>query len=295
MMEADKINVGGDKLALRVFRPSDDRLNGAAVVLAHGLSCTMDSRLFAFAEKFAEAGLTAITFDYRNFGFSGGRLRQYINVPNQMEDWHHVLSYARGLPNIDPDRIVLWSTSFGGGLATHVAHDDGNIRAVVAQCPMMDNPKTIKLGMSQRSPAQNNRLKRLTMTAKLMNLFGLLGPCLPVTDPSRMSIIPSDESVKFHEVGGPMWINKVAVLSFAKGETHTNNPIQIAGEFSTPIMLQICKKDETVDNSGTEAFADIAGEYVTKKYYDCGHFDLYLLPLFKNASSDAAEFFLGNL
>ena len=75
----------------------------------------MDSRLFAFAEKFAEAGLTAITFDYRNFGFSGGRLRQYINVPNQMEDWHHVLGYARGLPNIDPDRIVLWSTSFGGG------------------------------------------------------------------------------------------------------------------------------------------------------------------------------------
>ena len=160
---------------------------------------------------------------------------------------------------------------------------------------MMDNPKTIKLGMSQRSPAQNKRLKRLAMTAALMNLVGLRGPCLPVTDPSRMSIIPSDESVKFHEVGGPMWINKVAVLSFAKGETHTNNPIQIAGEFSTPIMLQICKKDETVDNSGTEAFADIAGEYVTKKYYDCGHFDLYLEPLFKNASSDAAEFFIEKL
>ena len=53
---------------------------------------------FAFAEKFAEAGLTAITFDYRNFGFSGGRLRQYINVPMQMEDWHHVLAYARNRP-----------------------------------------------------------------------------------------------------------------------------------------------------------------------------------------------------
>ena len=294
-MEADEINVGGDRVALRIFRPTDCRLNGAAVILAHGLSCTMDSRLFAFAEKFAEVGLTAITFDYRNFGFSGGRLRQYINVPNQMEDWHHVLSYVRSLPNIDPNRIVLWSTSFGGGLATHVAHKDGNIRAVVAQCPMMDNPKTIKLGMSQRSPEQNKRLKRLAMTAAIVNVVGMRGPCLPVTDPSRMSIIPSDESVKFHEVGGPMWINKVAVLSFAKGETHTNNPIQIAGEFSTPIMLQICKKDETVDNSGTEAFADIAGEYVTKKYYDCGHFDLYLEPLFKNASSDAAEFFLENL
>lgn len=294
-MEADEINVKGDKLALRIFKPSDNRLNGAAVVLAHGLSCTMDSRLFAFAEKFAEAGLTAITFDYRNFGFSGGRLRQYINVPMQMEDWHHVLAYARNRPYVDADRIVMWSTSFGGGLATHVAHDDGNIRAVVAQCPMMDNPKTIKLGMSQRSPAQNNKLKRLAVTAALMNLVGLRGPCLPVTDPGRMSIIPSDESVKFHEVGGPTWRNEVAVLSFAKGQTGVNNPIRIADAFTTPLLLQICTQDETVDNAGAEAFAEKAGACVTKKYYDCGHFDLYLEPLFPSSAADATAYFLAHL
>lgn len=294
-MEEDEINVKGDKLALRIFKPSDNRLNGAAVVLAHGLSCTMDSRLFAFAEKFAEAGLTAITFDYRNFGFSGGRLRQYINVPIQMEDWHNVLAYARNRADVDADRIVIWSTSFGGGLATHVAHDDGNIRAVVAQCPMMDNPKTIKLGMSQRSSAQNNKLKRLAVRAALMNLVGLRGPCLPVTDPSRMSIIPSDESVKFHEVGGPTWRNEVAVLSFAKGQTLVNNPIRIADGFTTPLMLQICEKDETVDNAGAEAFAEKAGTCVTKKYYDCGHFDLYLEPLFPMAAADATAYFLSHL
>lgn len=294
-MEEDEINVKGDKLALRIFKPSDNRLNGAAVVLAHGLSCTMDSRLFAFAEKFAEAGLTAITFDYRNFGFSGGRLRQYINVPMQMEDWHNVLAYARNRADVDADRIVIWSTSFGGGLATHVAHDDGNIRAVVAQCPMMDNPKTIKLGMSQRSSAQNNKLKRLAVRAALMNLVGLRGPCLPVTDPSRMSIIPSDESVKFHEVGGPTWRNEVAMLSFAKGQTLVNNPIRIADGFTTPLMLQICEKDETVDNAGAEAFAEKAGTCVTKKYYDCGHFDLYLEPLFPMAAADATAYFLSHL
>ncbi|EJW21221.1 hypothetical protein IMCC14465_10170 [alpha proteobacterium IMCC14465] len=294
-MEADEIYVGGDSLALRIFKPSDNRLKGATVILAHGLSCTMDSRLFAFAEKFAAAGLTAITFDYRNFGFSGGRLRQYINVPMQMEDWHHVLAYARNRADVDADRIVMWSTSFGGGLATHVAHEDGNIRAVVAQCPMMDNPKTIRLGMSQRSPAQNNKFKRLAVMAALMNLVGLRGPCLPVTDPSRMSIIPSDESVKFHEVGGPMWRNEVAVLSFAKGQTGVNNPMRIADAFSTPLLLQICEQDETVDNAGAEAFAEKAGACVTKKYYDCGHFDLYLEPLFPSSAADATAYFLSHL
>jgi hypothetical protein len=160
---------------------------------------------------------------------------------------------------------------------------------------MMDNPKTIKLGMSQRSPAQNNKFKRLAVTAALMNLVGLRGPCLPVTDPSRMSIIPSDESEKFYQVGGPMWRNEVAVLSFAKGQTGVNNPIRIADAFTTPLLLQICEQDETVDNAGAEAFAEKAGASVTKKYYDCGHFDLYLEPLFPNSAADATAYFLSHL
>ena len=98
-----------------------------------------------------------------------------------------------------------------------------------------------------------------------------------------------------HEVGGPTWRNEVAVLSFAKGQTGVNNPIRIADAFTTPLLLQICEQDETVDNAGAEAFAEKAGGSVTKKYYDCGHFDLYLEPLFPSSAADATAYFLAHL
>ena len=71
--------------------------------------------------------------------------------------------------------------------------------------------------------------------------------------------------------------------------------MRIADAFTTPLMVQICEKDETVDNAGTEAFAEKTGATVTKKYYDCGHFDLYLEPLFPMAAADATAYFLSHL
>ena len=42
--------------------------------MAHGIGGTRDSGLLPFAEAFAEAGLDALLFDYRNFGDSTGEL-----------------------------------------------------------------------------------------------------------------------------------------------------------------------------------------------------------------------------
>ena len=78
---------------------------------------------------------------------------------------------------------------------------------------MMDNPKTIKLNVRGR---QNNRLKRLAMTAALMNLVGLRGGLQTERYMSLLATSP----VKFHEVGG-----KSGLIKWLCGrlpETHTN-------------------------------------------------------------------------
>ena len=71
------------------------------VVLGHGLSAVRDQRLPAYAERFADAGLAALLFDYRHFGASGGEPRQLLDIQRQLEDWRTALAYARGL---DGDR-----------------------------------------------------------------------------------------------------------------------------------------------------------------------------------------------
>ncbi|MDQ0758233.1 hypothetical protein [Streptomyces canus] len=42
------------------------------VVLGHVLGATREMRLDALAERFAQAGITAVAFTYRHFGDSGG-------------------------------------------------------------------------------------------------------------------------------------------------------------------------------------------------------------------------------
>jgi len=49
-------------------------------VLAHGFGGVREARLDAFAERFGDAGLAALVFDYRYFGASTGEPRQLIDI-----------------------------------------------------------------------------------------------------------------------------------------------------------------------------------------------------------------------
>lgn len=108
------------------------------VVLAHGLGGTRHMRLDDYARRFAAAGIAALVFDYRGFGDSEGDERQIVNVRAQLEDWRAALAFARAELPIDPSRIAIWGTSFGGGHVLSIAAEDHHLAGVVAQCPFSD-------------------------------------------------------------------------------------------------------------------------------------------------------------
>jgi len=68
-----------------LYRPAPDRVTGAGVVLAHGFGGVQVGGLQRFAIPFSEAGLTALTFDFRHFGDSSGEPRQLIDMRRQLE------------------------------------------------------------------------------------------------------------------------------------------------------------------------------------------------------------------
>ncbi|MEX2133037.1 MAG: acetylxylan esterase, partial [Acidimicrobiia bacterium] len=49
------------------------------VMMAHGTSATISMVTDRYADVFAQAGLSALTYDHRNLGISGGEPRQEIN------------------------------------------------------------------------------------------------------------------------------------------------------------------------------------------------------------------------
>lgn len=105
------------------------------VVMAHGFAAVKEQYLAQFAEVFAQAGLAALVFDYRNFGTSDGEPRQDIDPWAQIRDYRNAISYARTRKELDANRIGVWGTSYSGGHALVLGAIDKRIRCVVAQVP----------------------------------------------------------------------------------------------------------------------------------------------------------------
>jgi dienelactone hydrolase len=111
---------------------------GPAIVLAHGLGGVKEMRLDAYSETFAAEGYTCVAFDYRCSGASTGKPEGLVDVEKQLEDWRVAIEYVRTLPNVDPTRIGIFGSSFGGGNVLRVAAQDPTIKAVISQCPFTD-------------------------------------------------------------------------------------------------------------------------------------------------------------
>ena len=115
----------------------------------------MKSQLAPYARSLARAGFVVMAFDYRGWGESDGRviatadaprllepgertltvrvLREIVDPVDQTADARNCLAVLAAEPDVDPTRIGIWGTSYGGGHAVFLAGHDDRIRAVVAQ------------------------------------------------------------------------------------------------------------------------------------------------------------------
>lgn len=146
----------GTRLAAEIFTPDGAPPAGGfpAILLCHGWGGLKD-HLARYAEKFARAGYVAMTFDYRGWGESDGRiiplrdgprllesgettmpvrvLREIVDPVDQTTDVRNCLAYLWSEDGVDRARIGIWGTSYGGGHAVFTAGNDDRIKAVVAQ------------------------------------------------------------------------------------------------------------------------------------------------------------------
>ena len=88
-----------------------------AVVLAGGWCYVREIVMPVYAKAFAEAGINALIFDYRNLGVSDGDDRQHLDPWAQIRDYQNALSFLERHQTVDPDRLGVWGISYSG--ATH--------------------------------------------------------------------------------------------------------------------------------------------------------------------------------
>lgn len=131
-----------------------------AIVMAHGFGATRELGLEPFARAFCEAGIAALTFDYRHYGTSDGEPRELLSVALQRADYRAAIDFVRTLPRVDGRRIALWGTSFSGGHVLALSAEELGLRAVVAQVPFTSGKRTsraLPVSVSLRMTARGLR------------------------------------------------------------------------------------------------------------------------------------------
>jgi len=104
------------------------------VIMSHGYSNDRIGPwpyLFVLtARLLAENGIAVIRFDFRGSGDSEGKFENQ-NLDTQLEDLVEIISYAKDLESIDPDKIGLLGHSRGGAISFITASQDSSIRTLV--------------------------------------------------------------------------------------------------------------------------------------------------------------------
>lgn len=256
------------------------------VILATGFGGTQDTpSIVANAEKFAETGFTALTFDYRSFGESGGEPRQVIHIQDQLADIHAAIAYARSLPGIDPDRIALWGSSLGGGHVVTAAADDPRIAAVVAQVPFNGFSKKVE----DRSTLMTLRLLAAMLDDSLRARSGRPPRYIPaVGAPGSLAVMASAQAKDLiDDMQSPTWRNEVAPRALV--EMMQYKPGDRASEVRAPLLVSVGEYDRETQGVETTQLAESAPRGELRRY-PISHFEIYRPEIREQVTADQIEF-----
>lgn len=275
-----------------LFFRTTDRGKAPCIILAHGFGATLEMRLRAYAERFAEAGYHALVFDYRHFGMSEGAPRQVLDIKKQQQDWRAAIQFAKSLPEVDPRKIVLWGTSFSGGHVLQIAAKRADIAAVISQVPHLSGFAAARVAGLRHSVGLSLASFK-DLTRELIHLepfyvrtIGQPGELAVISAPGEADawrrLYPSNVTLNEN-------VAARVILSILRW-----SPGKYAAKLKVPWLVQVATQDLTTPPKPAIEAAQKApmAELIL---YDKGHFDVYVAPHFERTIGDQLEFLKRNV
>ncbi len=125
---SEGVKLVGDVYAPDDLRPGERR---GGIVLCHGYTGVKDLYLPDNARVLNDAGYVAMAFDYKGWGDSEGP-RSRLAPWSRVADVQAALTYLGALPEVDPGRLGIYGTSYGGATVVWVAAIDPRVRCTVS-------------------------------------------------------------------------------------------------------------------------------------------------------------------
>ena len=138
------------------LKPGEKR---AAFLVLHGFGSNKDSsNVMAPTKVLAELGYVTLRFSMRGCGDSEGEFGRVICL-EQVEDTRNALTFLAQHPAVDPKRIALVGSSFGGAVAVYAGGVDPRVAAVISNGGWGDGER--KFRGQHKSPQEWARFTKM--------------------------------------------------------------------------------------------------------------------------------------
>jgi dipeptidyl aminopeptidase/acylaminoacyl peptidase len=281
---SDGTRMVGDLYLPNDLKPDEKR---PAILFCAGTGGVKKGNGGLYGRRFAKEGFIVLAFDYRGWGESDCKLmmtepmpkpdekgevmvkakpiRWQMDLADQTLDIRCAISFLSGEPGVDPTRIGLFGTSYGGGLVTWVAGNDPRVKCVVSQVP----------GMGVGKPSAAIRY------ANDLAIKQARGETEPVP-------------IETGKLGGKMAAYAQMRANPAKGIGYS--PIEAAAKIKCPTLFIVAEKEELMSNetNGKAAFGLMQKAGTICEYHELpgiGHYGVYKGPGFDEAMRLAVDWF----
>jgi len=281
-----------------LYVPDDLRAGQKAptIVMAHGFSAVKEMYLPNFAERFVAAGFVTLVFDYRYFGDSEGEPRSQLFPHEQHEDYRNAITWVSDQPEVDPNRIGVWGTSYSGAHVLYLAAFEKRIKAVVSQVPLANGwNNALRLN---RPDLFAQFLDFLTQDRIARYKTGAVNYLKVVAPEGEPSVLPTPESYEWFTHAGntiaPSWRNQVTVESVERFlEYDPAGPIHLISP--TPLLMVVAGYDTLTPTDLAVAAYERALEPKAISIQPCHHFDAYTEPWLLKTAGAAVDWFKQHL
>jgi pimeloyl-ACP methyl ester carboxylesterase len=242
------------------------------------------------ARDFAAAGFTVLTFDYRNFGESGGAPRQVISVQEQQADWRAALTHARQFAGINPSRVALWGSSLSGAHVVAVAAQHPEVAAVVAQVPFNGFPHRVE----GRTVTETTHILRAILKDWWRGKMGRRPHYIPaIGRRGEFAVMAFDEADEIiQSMSNPTWRNEIAPRVLL--DMMWYRPERVAHRLSMPLLVCLAEHDQQTPANFGRRIAERAPCGKVQQY-SCSHFDFYKDDIRRRVVADQIRFLRAHL
>ncbi|KAI8621011.1 Alpha/Beta hydrolase protein [Chytriomyces sp. MP71] len=273
------------------------------ILMAPGFGETIECGLLPFASRFnQQLGVHVLMFDNRSFGMSEGMPRnapkQVVHTKTQLADWIYAIQFAKSLPNVDSDKIILWGASLAGGHVMELSSITP-VYLAIAQVPLINGFETGMKGAHESKVLSHFKLG----SSEESTYVAIKG----VTD--RMPVVYGEEPVfkgrlfKMTGIGTQRTFaafnDIISRASFIIPSSY--NPAKAIVKLASPLLFQFAQYDQFCPSERTKALIQKGNQqYITAIPYsgdhflgyawnDYGHFDVILGDQLKFIQSHLVE------